>query len=249
MSLPITFATLGAGNQPLQDFDTQFAAVAALGVIPCSASGQNAIALTPFVNTPTITSYTDLAPSFIFAAAQTTTGGVTASVAGIGFRNVYKRNGSLAAGANDIIAGNVYRLVPLQALNGGVGGFVVDPFTQAINTAELPFIIAGGGTAITTGVKGYMPVPFGATITGWSVIADQSGSISIDIFRANNAVPTVSIISTGNKPTLTSQQFVGNTAPSGWASTVLVAQDYLGYNVVSAATVTQVTVNLFLTKT
>ena len=248
MSLPVTFATLAGGNQPLSLLDTQFSAVAALGSIPCAAAGQNTIALTPFSNTPTVSSYPDLSPSFVFAAAQTSNGAVTINAALVGARNAYKWNGAVQCGNGDIVSGLVYRATPLQALNGGSGGFVVDAIGVNNNIFGLPFIISNGGVAITTGNKGFLPIPFAATITGWSIIADQSGSISIDILRANNAVPAASIVGGGTKPTLTTAQFVGNTAPSGWTSTALVAQDYLAFSVSTVATVTQVTLTLFLTK-
>ena len=248
MALPVTFATLAGGNQPLSLFDTQFAAVASLGSIPCAAAGQNVIALTPFANTPTIASYTDLAPSFVFAAAQTSNGSVTINAALVGARNAYKWNGSVQCGSGDIIAGNVYRATPLQALNGGAGGFVVDAIGVNSNATDLEFIIDGGGVAITTGPKGFFRIPWAATIATWSVIGDQSGSIAIDILRANNAVPTVSIVGGGTKPNLTAQQFVGPTAPAGWTSTVLAANDYIGFTVSSVATVTRVTIILSLLK-
>ena len=248
MALPVTFATLSGGNQPLALLDTQFAAVAALGSIPCAAAGQNVISLTPFTNTPTVVSYTDLAPSFVFAAAQTSNGSVTINANLIGARNAYKWNGSQACGSGDIIAGNVYRATPLQALNGGAGGFVVDAIGISNNVAVLPFIIDGGGVAITTGSKGSLPIPWPSTITSWSVEADQSGSIAVDILRANNAVPVTSMVGGGNKPTLTAAQFAGLVAPSGWTSTLLAANDWLTFSVSSVATVTRVTVSLLLAK-
>jgi hypothetical protein len=247
LALPVNFQLLAGGNQPLSLLDTQFSAVAALGSIPCAAAGQNTISLTPFTNTPTVVSYTDLAPSFVFAAAQTSNGSVQINAALVGARNAYKWNGSVQCGSGDIIAGNVYRATPLQALNGGAGGFVVDSIGVNNNIAELPFIISGGGVAITTGVKGFVPIPFAASITDWSIIADQSGSIAIDILRANNLVPSVSMVGAGTKPNLTAQQLAG-TPPVGWASSVLAARDYLGFNVTSVATVTQVTLTLFLAK-
>jgi hypothetical protein len=247
MALPVTFATLSGGNQPLSLLDTQFAAVAALGSIPCAAAGQNTIALTPFTNTPTVSSYPDLAPSFVFAAAQTSNGSVTINAALVGARNAYKWNGSVQCGANDIVAGNVYRATPLQALNSGSGGFVVDAIGANNNQADIEFIIDGGGIAITTGVKGYLHIPVAATINAWYVIADQVGSIVVDVFRANLGIPTVSMIGGGNKPTLTAQQLVA-AAPSGWTSTALAVDDFIGFNVVSAATVTRVTVALRMAK-
>jgi hypothetical protein len=248
VALPVNFATLPGGNQPLSLFDTQFAAVASLGSIPCAAAGQNSIALSPLANTPTISSYPDLAPSFVFAAAQTSNGSVTINVNLVGARNAYKWNGTQLCGAGDIIAGNVYRATPLQALNAGAGGFVVDSIGVNNNVTEVGLVIDGGGVAITTGAKGSIAVPFPATVTSWSVIADQSGSIAIDILRANNAVPVTSMIGGGNKPTLTAAQFAGLVIPSGWTSTAIVGNDWLTFSVASVATVTRVTVVLQLAK-
>jgi hypothetical protein len=247
VALPIVFATLSGGNEALSLIDTQFAAVAALGSIPCAAVGQNIIALSPFSNTPTISSYPDLAPSFVFAAAQTSNGSVTINVALNGARNAYKWNGSQQCGAGDIIAGNVYRATPLAALNGGLGGFVVDAIGVNNNLGAIEFVISGGGSAITTGVKGFLAVPFSATIPAWALIGDQSGSIAIDILRANAAVPVVSMVGGGTKPNLTAAQVsAGN--PTGWTSIQINANDYLGFNVTSVTTVTQVTLSLYYLK-
>jgi hypothetical protein len=247
MALPVTFATLAGGNQPLSLLDTQFSAVAALGSIPCAAAGQNTISLTPFTNAPTIVSYTDLAPSFVFAAAQTSNGSVQINASLIGARNAYKWNGSIQCGSGDIIAGNVYRATPLQALNGGAGGFVVDSIGVNNNVAEIEFVIDGGGVAITTGIKGFIHIPWPATVAVWRVMADQVGSIAVDILRANNAVPSVSMVGAGNKPTLSASQFVG-AFPSGWTSVTLAQDDWIAFSVTSAATVTRVTVELQLGK-
>jgi hypothetical protein len=256
MALPVTFATLAAGNQPLSLFDTQFAAVAALGYIPCAASaGPNNIALTPFSNTPVVTSYPDLTPGFIFAAAATSTGAVTLNVSGVGARNAYKWNGAQALGSppavgvNDLVAGGIYKAVPLQALNGGAGGFVVDAYGAGNNVTDIEFVIDGGGVAITTGVKGFIRVPWNGTILQWGLAADQSGSIQIDILRANNAIPAASIVGGGTKPNLTAAQFQGDTAPVGWTSTALLTNDWIGFNVTSVATVTRVTIDLAIVKT
>lgn len=250
MALPVTFATLAAGNEPLSLFDTQFGAVAALGAIPCAASGSNSITLTPLANTPTISSYVDLQPSFVFVAAQTSTGSVTANVSLVGGRNVYKWNGFVQCGAGDIVAGGVYRLTPLAALNLGSGGFVCDAIGVNNNVSLLPFIIAGGGVAITTGDKGGIgPIPWGCTIQSWTVKADQSGSIAIDILRANNAVPVSSIVGGGTKPNLTAQQYNGLQTPAGWTSTVINPNDFLEFSVSSTSSVvTLVTLGLVLAK-
>ncbi len=249
MALPVTFQTLTAGNQPLSLLDTQFGAVAALGAIPCAASGQNAIALTPLANTPTVSSYPDLQPSFVFVAAQTSNGAVTANVSLTGARNVYKWNGTQLCSSGDIIAGNTYRLTPLLALNSGAGGFVCDAVGVNNNLLDIEFLIDGGGSAITTGNKGSFHIPWGVTIFGWRVIADQSGSIAVDILRLNNGVPVASMVGGGNKPTLTASQFNAFTAVSGWTSTVLIPDDWISFSVSSAATITRATIVLSTNRT
>jgi hypothetical protein len=41
-------------------------------------------------------------------------------------------------------------------------------------TRDIVFIIDGGGSAITTGVKGYLPVDFAGTITTCEEVDEQS---------------------------------------------------------------------------
>ncbi len=92
----------------------------------------------------------------------------------------------------------------------------------------------GGGTALTTGSKGYITVPYSGTIQKWYLAADQSGSCVIDIKRSS-----VSIVGTGNKPTLSSSQFT-NALASGWTSTAITAEDIIEFNLDSASTITRV---------
>lgn len=247
MPLPITFAIL-TNPQQLSVIDTQFAAVAALGAIPCTATGTNSLALTPFANTPTISSYPDLQPSFVFVAPQTSTGAVTINVNAVGARNAYKWNGQQACGAGDILQNGIYRATPLLALNAGAGGFVVDAIGVNNNLADIEFQIDGGGSVITTGIKGYLKVPWAGSLVFWTLIADQSGTISVDILRANAAVPTVSMVGGGTKPNLAAAQILGS-APSGWTSTSLAANDWLGFQITGSVTsVTRITVDLAVSK-
>ena len=123
MALPYLFANVTELDTP--QFDDNFAAVGALGVIPCTASGTNTITLTPGANTPTVAAYTSNAPEFSFEAASTSTGAITLQVLGLGLKNVYKNNGATAAGANDFIAGSTYKVSYNSALNSAAGGWVI----------------------------------------------------------------------------------------------------------------------------
>jgi len=112
------------------------------------------------------------------------------------------------------------------------------------------FTIDGGGSAITTGVKGYVRVPFNCVITGWDIVADQSGSIVVDVWKDTyaNFPPTVAdTIAGSEKPTLSSAQKNQDLSLSTW-TTNLTDGDYLGFNVDSVSTVTRVTVTLICTR-
>ncbi|MDP2106506.1 MAG: hypothetical protein Q8J76_10980 [Desulfobulbaceae bacterium] len=110
----------------------------------------------------------------------------------------------------------------------------------------ITFIIDGGEAAITTGQKGHLEIPFACTILAWTLLADQSGSIIIDVWKDTyaNFPPTVADTITGTeKPTLSAAQKNQDTALTTWA-TEISAGDILAFNVDSVATVQRVTLSL-----
>lgn len=126
---------------------------------------------------------------------------------------------------------------------GGYPAWVSTTITQTII-----FIISGGGSAITTGSKGFIAVDYAATITGATLLADQSGSIVVDIQSGTYAAfPTNSSICAAAKPTLSAAQKSQNTTLTGW-TTSITAGNILEFVVDSASTVTQVTVVLTVTR-
>ncbi|MBA7572234.1 hypothetical protein ES708_14010 [subsurface metagenome] len=48
---------------------------------------------------------------------------------------------------------------------------------------SITFIIDGGGSAITTGQKGHLKIPFACTINRVTMMANESGSIVVDIWK------------------------------------------------------------------
>ena len=116
----------------------------------------------------------------------------------------------------------------------------------ASRTIAIPFIIDGGGNAIATGSKGHLSIPFACTLTGWTILGDQSGSIVVDVKRSTySGFPTTASIAGTDKPTLSSAQKNENLGPlSAWTSTAISAGDVLEFNVSSATTVTRITVTL-----
>lgn len=123
----------------------------------------------------------------------------------------------------------------------------------ATRTGLIGLIIDGGGSAITTGVKGFLSVPFACTITGWTLLSTDasatSGSIVIDLWKdtyANYPPAVGDTITASAKPTLSSANKNADTTLTGW-TTSLSAGDVLGFNVDSATTVTRVALSLTVT--
>lgn len=111
---------------------------------------------------------------------------------------------------------------------------------------NLQIIIDGGGSAITTGIKADLVVPYNCTVIGWDILGDASGSIVVDIWKDTyaNFPPTVADTITGTeKPTLSSVAKNQDVALSSWTTT-LTRNDILRFNVDSATTVTRVTLSL-----
>jgi hypothetical protein len=114
------------------------------------------------------------------------------------------------------------------------------------NTRTLNFVIDGGGSVITTGKKGVIVLDGDYTVTGWTIIADQSGSIVVDVNRATYTnFPTTASIAGTELPTLSSVQKNEDLTLTSWTTT-LSARDVLEFEVDSATTVTRVTVALRL---
>ena len=104
--------------------------------------------------------------------------------------------------------------------------------------------IDGGGSAITTGIKGDVTLPFSGTIIGWYITADQAGSIVIDIWKdifANFPPTAADSIAGTEKPTLSGTAANSDTNLTTWSSVTISSGDVIRFNVDSVATVTRVT--------
>ena len=108
-----------------------------------------------------------------------------------------------------------------------------------IRGGTILIVIDGGGAAITTGTKLEFPVPFACTVKGWVIVADQSGSIVVDIKRsAYNVTPSYSSIAGSEKPTLSTAVANRDKTLTTW-TTALAVDDILQVIVDSATTVTR----------
>lgn len=117
--------------------------------------------------------------------------------------------------------------------------------------SSINFMIDGGGSALTTGVKGYIEIPFACTINQVTMLADQSGSVVVDIWKdtyANYPPTDADSITASAVPTITTATKSQDSTLTGW-TTSISAGDVLGFNVDSATTITRVTVALKVTRT
>lgn len=118
---------------------------------------------------------------------------------------------------------------------------------------DIGITIDGGGSVITTGVKGFIRVTKACTITAATLLSTDAsataGSIVIDVWKDSyaNYPPTVAdTITASAKPTLSSSNKSEDTTLTGW-TTSISAGNILGFNVDSASTVTRVTLGLTCT--
>jgi hypothetical protein len=122
----------------------------------------------------------------------------------------------------------------------------VSDLDTAARTVAIVFVVDGGGSAITTGIKGDLMVPFDCTIVSATLLADQSGSIAIDVWKdsfASYPPTSADSITASAKPALSSAAKSRDTTLTGWTTSVSAGQT-LRFNVDSAATLTRVTLIL-----
>ncbi len=123
--------------------------------------------------------------------------------------------------------------------------------TLATIAATITCVFDGNGAAVVAGSEVYLEVPFAMTITGWTLLADQSGSAVVDVWKDSyaNYPPTVAdTIAGSEKPTLSSTQKNQDLSLSTWTTSVS-AGDTLVFHVDSATTVEKLTLVIRGTRT
>ena len=118
------------------------------------------------------------------------------------------------------------------------------------NGANITLVIDGGGAVITTGVHGDFRVPCDCTLTGVTAMADQSGSIQIDVWKDTYAhfPPDDTDSITASAPIVISSSTKSeDTTLTGWTKTFSQG-DILRFNVDSVSTIKLVTLELRVTK-
>jgi hypothetical protein len=109
-------------------------------------------------------------------------------------------------------------------------------------------VLSGGGEVLELGPVGRIVIDEACVIGGWTLIADQVGSLVMDVRRATpGAFPVFGSIAGLNKPTLANSQRAVSSSLAGWSVTALAAGDMLEFAVETVALITGATVALRLT--
>ena len=122
---------------------------------------------------------------------------------------------------------------------------------EDIAVAVIGITIDGAGSAISTGIKGYIEVAYACVIQQVTMLGDQSGSAVVDIWKDTyaNYPPVVGdSITAAALPTISGAIKSQDATLTGWTVAV-AAGDILGFNVVSAATITRLHLFLKVIKT
>ena len=116
---------------------------------------------------------------------------------------------------------------------------------------SITFIIDGGGSAITTGIKGDLEIPFACTIAQATMLADQSGSIVVDVWKdtyANYPPTDADSITASAPPTITTAAKSQDSTLTGWTKAIVTGST-LRFNVDSCTTIERCTLALKVSKT
>lgn len=120
--------------------------------------------------------------------------------------------------------------------------------TWATITRTLNVVIANDGAVLAVGIAGDVFIDFACTITKVTLLADQSGSVVVDIWKAAYASYPPSVansVTASDTPTISAATKSQDSTLTGW-TTAISAGDVLRFNVNSVTTITQLLVALTL---
>ena len=129
-------------------------------------------------------------------------------------------------------ASNAYTAVQTNSATWAVGA-----------TGTINYTIDGGGSAITTGSKGFVQVPTNFTVQEWDIIADlQTTSFIVDVRKASYAnLPTTTSILGSDVMKLTNEQKNRNLSVS-WTN--ISAGDFVEFYVTDASNASMINISL-----
>jgi len=139
-----------------------------------------------------------------------------------------------------------------NASNISSGTLATARLADTTNYRHITFVFGNGGSVLTTGlVNACAALDGGATLVAvYLMSADStSGSATVDILRANAAVPTSSnsiVGGSGTKPALSSATYAKDTTFTSWTSTTFSADDVISLNLTAVTSIKYLSVTLVI---
>jgi hypothetical protein len=135
---------------------------------------------------------------------------------------------------------SVFSTVQTNSASWGTGG--------GGGETAIGITIDGAGSAITTGDKGSISIPYNATLNDVTMIADVSGVCIIDILKSNfSTYPSSSSICSTSLPTISGAIKSVDASLAGW-DTNIQSGDILDFQVLSASNITKLNLTIGATK-
>ena len=116
--------------------------------------------------------------------------------------------------------------------------------------SELIVTMRGFGSPLVVNSKTYLRIPYNCQLLGWDIIADQTGSLVIEVWKGTfDELPDSEddSITGENDPTITNNIKATDDVLEDW-SKILAEGDYLCFNIKSAASITAAVLTLKITK-
>lgn len=132
--------------------------------------------------------------------------------------------------------------------DAGAGNTYTVDLSNNIRTSTVGVVIDGGGSEITVGEKVELLIPFSASIQSWALLADRSGSITVDIWKSTYATypPTsASSITATARPFISASVKNTSSTLTGW-TTAIEKNDTLKFYVSASSTIQRVNLTLEL---
>lgn len=180
---------------------------------------------------------TSASTSATLADNYATTSGTSATLAG---------NYATSASTSATEASNYATTASTQATLAGNYATTCSTIADQLPTANIQYVIDGGGIEIETGIHGDLEIPFNCTIGTSTLLSTTTGSIVIDIWKdtyANFPPTNADSITASAAPSISSAAVSQDTTLSGW-TTSIESGSTLRFNVDSVTDLTKVTLSL-----
>jgi hypothetical protein len=140
--------------------------------------------------------------------------------------------------------------------HGTLGGLGDNDHPQyalaADQTGSIEIVLDGAGLVLTVGIKLDIEIPFDLTFTGWTLLANLSGAIKIDLWKdtyTNFPPDNADSITNAHEPEITaSGTKAQDLAITDWSGESCTAGDIIRVNIDSVATITRATLSLQFTR-